>query len=277
MPILKTNAIPLYFTNVSNTSRIVTWLTARHGKLSTIIKGDLRKNSLFRGQYDLFSTSELVFYDRTEKGIHIAKECSMLDARPVFRTDWKACAAAGYISALFAKTTLRHGHEPGRFAFFEEMLSHAETYGYCAPFLVWFDLQFAEFMGQEIRLEDGGQRTEDSGQKSEIRGQRSGKNNRQSSIVNRQCPSLRFAADHGGLVEPGYASQHRIPATPIAPEAVALLKAWQSAPTPKSVVATQINPAHLTQIERVLEKFVSWQFDLPPHVRKKAVETLRAA
>ena len=276
MPILKTNAIPLYFTNVSNTSRIVTWLTARHGKLSTIIKGDLRKNSLFRGQYDLFSTSELVFYDRTEKGIHIAKECSMLDARPVFRTDWKACAGAGYISALFAKTTLRHGHEPGRFAFFEEMLSHAETYGHCAPFLVWFDLQFAEFMGQEIRLEDGGQRTEDSGQKSEIRGQRSGKNNRQSSIVNRQCPSLRFAADHGGLVEPGYASQHRIPATPIAPEAVALLKAWQSAPTPKSVVATQINPAHLTQIERVLEKFVSWQFDLPPHVRKKAVETLRA-
>ena len=277
MPILKTNAIPLYFTNVSNTSRIVTWLTARHGKLSTIIKGDLRKNSLFRGQYDLFSTSELVFYDRTEKGIHIAKECSMLHPRPVFRTDWKACAAAGYISALFAKTTLRHGHEPGRFAFFEEMLSHAETYGHCAPFLVWFDLQFAEFMGQEIRLEDGGQRTEDSGQKSEIRGQRSGKNNRQSSIVNRQCPSLRFAADHGGLVEPGYASQHRIPATPIAPEAVALLKAWNEAPTPKSVVATQINPAHLTQIERVLEKFVSWQFDLPPHVRKKAVETLRAA
>ena len=277
MPILKTNAIPLYFTNVSNTSRIVTWLTARHGKLSTIIKGDLRKNSLFRGQYDLFSTSELVFYDRTEKGIHIAKECSMLHPRPVFRTDWKACAGAGYISALFAKTTLRHGHEPGRFAFFEEMLSHAETYGHCAPFLVWFDLQFAEFMGQEIRLEDGGQRTEDSGQKSEIRGQRSGKNNRQSSIVNRQCPSLRFAADHGGLVEPGYASQHRIPATPIAPEAVALLKAWQSAPTPKSVVATQINPAHLTQIERVLEKFVSWQFDLPPHVRQKTVETLRAA
>ncbi len=281
MPILKTNAIPLYFTNVSNTSRIVTWLTAHYGKLSTIIKGDLRKNSLFRGQYDLFSTSELVFYDRTEKGIHIAKECSMLHPRPVFRTDWKACAAAGYISALFAKTTLRHGHEPGRFAFFEEMLSHAETYGHCAPFLVWFDLQFAEFMGQEIRLEVesqkskvDGRETEDRRQRTEDRRQESGVSGQRSAIGNRQC--YRFAADHGGLVEPGYASKHRIPATPIAPEAVALLKAWQEAPTPKSVVATQINPAHLTQIERVLEKFVSWQFDLPPHVRQKAVETLRS-
>jgi len=282
VPILKTNAIPFYFTNVSNTSRIVTWLTAHYGKLSTIIKGDLRKNSLFRGQYDLFSTSELVFYDRSEKGIHIAKECSMLHSRPVFRTDWKACAAAGYISALFAKTTLRHGHEPGRFAFFEEMLSHAESYGHCAPFLVWFDLQFAEFMGQAVHLEGGDQKSDIRDQRSEIRDQKSedrrqesGVSGQRSAIVNRQC--YRFAADHGGLVEPGYASQHRIPATPIAPEAVALLKAWQEAPTPKSVVATQINPAHLTQIERVLEKFVSWQFDLPPHVRQKAVETLRAA
>ena len=295
MPILKTNAIPLYFTNVSNTSRIITWLTAHYGKLSTIIKGDLRKNSLFRGQYDLFSTSELVFYDRTDKGIHITKECAMLHPRPVFRTDWKACAAAGYISALFAKTTLRHGHEPGRFAFFEEILSHAESYGHCAPFLVWFDLQFAEFMGQEIRLEVESQKSKVEGRKTEDGRRRTEKNNHQSAleakrkdnflkenndprewfIGNRQCPSLRFAADHGGLIEPGYASKHRIPATPIAPEAVALLKTWQKAPTPKSVVTTPYNPAHLTQIERILEKFVSWQFDLPPHVRKKAVETLR--
>jgi len=248
MPILKTNAIALYFTNVSNTSRIVTWLTAQQGKLSTIIKGEQRKNSLFRGQYDLFSTSELLFYDRTEKGIHIAKECSMTHARPTFRTDWKTCASAGYISALFAKTTLRHGHEPGRFAFFEEMLSLAETYGRAPAFLVWFDLQFAEFAGHHLQLDD----------------------------ANRERDAYRFAADHGGLVEPGYAGKHRIPATPLAPEAVALLRKWQKAPTPKDVLSTQTNPANLTQIERVLEKFVSWQFDLPPHVRKKAVEILRA-
>ena len=179
MPILKTNAIPLYFTNVSNTSRIVTWMTARYGKLSTIIKGEQRKNSLFRGQYDLFSTSELLFYDRAEKEIHIAKECSMLTRRTAFRTDWRACASAGYISALFAKTTLRHGHEPDRFEFFEEMLSLAETCGRHPAFLVWFDLQFAEFQGQAVQLnyreprsEIRGQRAEDREQRSEVGGQR---------------------------------------------------------------------------------------------------------
>jgi hypothetical protein len=87
----------------------------------------------------------------------------------------------------------------------------------------------------------------------------------------------RFSAEHGGVIDPGYAREHRIPAAPLAPEAVALLKAWQQAPTPERVVAAHSNPAYIAQIERVLEKFVSYQFDLPPHIRRTAVETLRVA
>ena len=247
--ILKTSAIPLYFTDVSNTSRMVTWLTADYGKLSTIIKGEQRKNSLFRGQYDLFSTSELVFYDRTERGTHIAKECSMLYRRPAFRTDWRACAAAGYISALFAKTTPRHGHEPERFELFEEMLSLAEEFGSNPVFLVWFDLKFAEFSGHHLQFSDS----------ENPRG------------------AYRFAADHGGLVEPGYASKYRIPATPLAPESVRLLKTWQQAETPQSALKILCNTTHLTQIERVLGKFAEHHYDLPPHVRQTAAATLHAA
>jgi DNA repair protein RecO len=253
--IVKTPAIPLYWTDVSNTSRIVTWLTAHYGKLSTTIKGDQRKNSLFRGQYDLFSTSELLFYDRAERGTHIAKECSMLHQRTVFRTDWRACASAGYISALFAKTTPRHGHEPGRFEFFEEMLGHVEEYGRHPAFLVWFDLKFAEFQGQHILLEDGEQKPEDGGLRT----------------------ARRFSADHGGVISAEYAKRFRIPSTPIAPESVELLRVWQRAETPAEILAEPVNPAYLTQIERVMEKFVTYQFDLPPHVRRTAVETLRAA
>jgi DNA repair protein RecO len=245
--IIKTTAVPLYWTDVSNTSRIVTWLTAHYGKLSTSIKGDQRKNSPFRGQYDLFSTSELLFYDRTERGTHIAKECSMLHPRPAFRTDWRACASAGYLSALFAKTTPRHGHEPGRFEFFEEMLQMAEEYGSHSVFLAWFDLKFAEFQGHLVQLND---------QKRDVH---------------------RFSAEHGGMIDPSYARQYRIPASPIAPEAVTLLKTWQTAPTPEKAIAAACKPALLEQIERVLEKFVTYQFDLPPHVRRIAAETLRAA
>ena len=277
MAILKTAAIPLYFTDVSNTSRIVTWLTADYGKLSTIIKGEQRKNSLFRGQYDLFSTSELVFYDRTEREIHIAKECAMLDARPAFRTDWRACAAAGYISALFAKTTPRHGHEPERFELFEEMLSLAEKHGQSPVFLIWFDLKFAEFMGHGLQLEEQGAEVRNQGARD--RWQEAESNNQQSAVGNRQSArrAYRFAPDHGGLVEPGYASKYRIPATPLAPESVHLLQQWQKTDSPEKALTIPCMPAHLIQIERVLGKFAEHHYDLPPHVRHTAAATLRAA
>jgi recombinational DNA repair protein (RecF pathway) len=171
----------------------------------------------------------------------------MLHSRSIFRSDWRACAAAGYISALFAKTTPRHGHEPGRFEFFEEMLGLTEDYGRYPAFLVWFDLKFAEFQGQLVQLNDT---TRDV---------------------------YRFSAEHGGVIDPGYAREHRIPASPLAPKAVALLKVWQQAETPEKVLSAAVHPAYLAQIERVLEKFISWQFDLPPHIRRTAVETLRAA
>ncbi|MBM4152717.1 MAG: DNA repair protein RecO [Kiritimatiellaceae bacterium] len=243
--IVKTSAIPLYWTDVSNTSRIVTWLTAHYGKISTNIKGDQRKNSLFRGQYDHFSTSELLFYNRTERGVHIAKECSMLHPRPLFRTNWRACASASYISSLFAKTTLRHGHESGRFEFFEEMLATAEDYGQHPEFLIWFDLKFAEFQGHLMQLNDTPRDV------------------------------YRFSAEHGGIIDPGYAREHRIPASPLAPEALDLLIAWQEADTPEEILSATPNPAHVAQIERLMEKFITYQFDLPPHVRKTATAILK--
>jgi DNA repair protein RecO (recombination protein O) len=296
MAILKTTAIPLYFTDVSNTSRIVTWLTADYGKLSAILKGEQRKNSLFRGQYDLFSTSELVFYDRAEREIHIAKECSMLYRRPAFRTDWRACAAAGYISALFAKTTPRHGHEPERFELFEEMLSLAEEFGSNPVFLVWFDLKFADFMGHALQLEEQGgevrgRRSEVRGRRSEVRDQGSGvrdqgsegrdqgpegRDQRAANGNQQSRTAYRFAPDHGGLVEPGYASKYRIPSTPLAPESVKLLRTWQQTDTPQEAIAVPYQPVHLTQIERVLGKFAEHHYDLPPHVRQTAATTLRA-
>jgi DNA repair protein RecO len=253
MPIVKTTAVPLYWTDVSNTSRIVTWLSAHHGKLSTALKGDQRKNSPFQGQYSLFGTSELLFYDRTGRGgVHIAKECSLLNPRSGFRSDWRTCAAAGYIAALFAKTTPRHAHEPGRFELFEEMLTHAETFGRHPAFLIWFDLKFAGFQGQDLRLDEPGPPADPRS-------------------------SHRFSAEHGGLIEPEYARINRIPAAPLPPEDLVLLKAWRQAPTPRSALAARIPPAHLARLHRILEKFVSWQFDLPPHVRRTAIEILQAA
>ena len=91
--ILKTTAIALRIAPYSNTSRIVVWLTEEGERLATIIKGALRPKSLFIGEYDLFNTSEVLYYQRREDGLRIVRECSLLQDRPRFRTDWRAYAS----------------------------------------------------------------------------------------------------------------------------------------------------------------------------------------
>ena len=94
--ILKDNAIALRIHPFGNTSRIVVWLSEKHGKLATLVKGSQREKSGFLGQYDLFYTCELLFYAREQRNLHILKECAPLQWRAAFRTDWRACAAASY-------------------------------------------------------------------------------------------------------------------------------------------------------------------------------------
>ena len=92
--ILQDDAIALRIHPFGNTSRVVVWLSATHGKMATMVKGSQRDRSPFLGQYDLFYTCELLFYAREHQNLHILKECFPLKIRPAFRSDWRACAAA---------------------------------------------------------------------------------------------------------------------------------------------------------------------------------------
>jgi len=83
----------------------VTWLTLDYGRITTVVKGACRGKSAFLGQYDLFYTCELLFYHRTYNGAHIIRECSPVEFRESLRTNWRATAAAGYISELTAHVT----------------------------------------------------------------------------------------------------------------------------------------------------------------------------
>ena len=103
--IVRAIGIPLACHPYSSTSRIVHWLTRHHGKVSTLLKGALRPKSPFLGEYELFSTSELLYFHKRPHALHAAKECSMLHAHERFRTDWRAMQTASYLSTLFSKTT----------------------------------------------------------------------------------------------------------------------------------------------------------------------------
>ena len=101
--ILKTEAIALRISPFSRTSHVVTWLSPEHGRVATVVKGACRPKSAFLGQYDLFTTCELLFYRRDHDNVHAIRECTPLEPRPAMRDNWRRVTTASYLCDLIAR------------------------------------------------------------------------------------------------------------------------------------------------------------------------------
>jgi DNA repair protein RecO (recombination protein O) len=145
--IRKDIAIALRIHPFGNTSRIVVWLSQTHGKLATLVKGSQRERSLFLGQYDLFYTCELLFYAREHRNLHILKECYPLEMRPVFRTDWRACAVASYAAGALDRA-MPFGPAPaGLYALLTDTLDRLAVHTPGPAFLPRFELLLLQELG----------------------------------------------------------------------------------------------------------------------------------
>jgi len=101
--ILRTEAIALRISPFSRTSHVVTWLSPEHGRVATVVKGACRPKSSFLGQYDLFTTCELLFYRRDRDGLHAIRESFPLEPRNELRDSWRCVTTASYLCDLVAR------------------------------------------------------------------------------------------------------------------------------------------------------------------------------
>jgi DNA repair protein RecO (recombination protein O) len=76
----QTEAILIRKTSWSDTSLIVTWFTAGHGKLTTIARAARRAGSPFCGRLDLFHRVEIGFLPSRRSEMHTLREVRMVDA-----------------------------------------------------------------------------------------------------------------------------------------------------------------------------------------------------
>lgn len=145
--LLKDTGIVLRLYPHGNTSRIAVWLTRRHGKLATLLKGAHRPRSPLLGQTDLFYTSELLFYARENRRLHVLKETTPLDPRPAFRADWRACAAASYLAALADRTLPFGPIPPDHYPLLDFALARLASRPATPPFLLWFEIRWLRLLG----------------------------------------------------------------------------------------------------------------------------------
>ena len=143
----KTEALVLRTYPFSETSQIVSWLTPKYGRVMTLVKGAKRPRSAFLGQYDLFYTCELVFYMKDPSGVHIARECSLLDSRPALRGNWRAAACASAVCSLSMHASLHGRSEQDLYALTSACLDTLARGGHSVLLIFWHELQILRLLG----------------------------------------------------------------------------------------------------------------------------------
>lgn len=244
--IVRATAIPLAIYPYSSTSRVVHWLTRHHGKISTLLKGALRPKSPFLGEYELFSTSELLYFAKPGGTLYAGRECALLHRRDAFRTDWRAMQTASYLSVLFDRTTPENAPHPELFELFEELLDFAQDYGRYPQFLFWAELHFCKLHGHTPHFEN--------------------------CVLCAADSNLRFCASHGGVVCASCAKKRKLPTLECPPDILAIMHSWKmSSAHPGAAVNTQLNRRQLNAINAIAGTFIMYQFNLQPEYRIAAL------
>ncbi|QBG47492.1 DNA repair protein RecO [Verrucomicrobia bacterium S94] len=246
--IIRATAIPLAIYPYSSTSHIVHWLTRYHGKISTLLKGALRLNSRFLGEYELFSTSELLYFAKSGSTLFTAKECALLERRGTFRTNWRAMQSASYLAALFNSTTPENAPHPELFALFEELLDLAETHGHHPHFIPWAELKFCDAHGHAPNFSN--------------------------CLLCSSTESLKFCASQGGTVCSSCSREQKLPTVESPPDVLAALRSWQQAAHPSTATASALNAQQRTNITTIISTFMLYQFNMKSEYRQSLMETV---
>jgi len=249
--IATTEALVLRVSPFSKTSHVVTWLTPTQGLLATTVRGAQRSRSAFLGQYDLYYTCELTHYLREHNGLHIAKECTPLNMRHRFRSDWRAAAAASYVSDLLIRVSMSGDHEE-LFRFASNILDRFCEYGAERVLLYWFELRLMQILGLAPQL--------------------------QSCVVCRKDIGLNdkplFLPIQGGIVCRSCHARDAARAVPIAPDILALLRTWQRTDSPRAVRNTRCTSEQLVALGALLGVFLTLHIDVSGQSRRIAIEMM---
>jgi len=252
--IAATDAILLRTFPFSETSLVGAWLTRDYGRIHTMAKGAQRPRSPFLGQLDLFYTCEILFYEKPSQHLHILKECAAEKTRPRFREDWRACAAASYLTDLLYRISPSQAHHPGLFAVLDRALDMMDARGWSPPVLGWVELHLLRVLGIAPRLRH-------CAHCNKVR------------TTNDQI--LSFCVERGGVICPACAKQEPGRVMTMSPDVLAILTAWQRAKSIRVLDRTQTTQKQLDLIYAILGRFIQYHLDVDLTSRAIALDIVR--
>ena len=252
--ILRTDAVLLRVFPYSESSQVLVWLSRDFGKITTLAKGAQRPKNRMIGHFDLFYTCEVLFYEKKERTVHIMKECSALKDRESFRSDWRACATASYLSNLLYRINPAQAHQAGIYESLDWSLDYLDRGNAAVQFVFWYELKLLRLLGLDPRI--------------------------------RRCASCHeniedakglatFDLEHGGICCSECRQNHARHTLQIQPASVAILSTWQRSKHPRIAASPLLDSSQLRDIDSLLAQFLEFHLDVPRTNRDCVLEIIQ--
>lgn len=110
MAVEHTEAVVVRGVDYSQTSRIVTFVTPRRGRVACLVKGARRPGSTTAAALDMFNRVEIGLVWKDSRSVQTLTDCTALDAYPALKTDLDKSTCGAVALEVALKTA--HENEP---------------------------------------------------------------------------------------------------------------------------------------------------------------------
>jgi len=218
-----------------------------------MIKGAFRPRSPFLGQFDTFYTCELVYYDHVDKELLTARECSPVKPRVALRQNWRACAMASYMTDLVSRVSIAQPPHESLYTLLDEALDVLVEESVSFAHVSWFELKLLDQLGLSPRL---------------------------THCMRCQCPLTQrpgpvyFIHERGGLLCAACGRNDASSALPVAPDLLAILRAWQQEDHLPAVRRVKCSASQRKRLHHLLGAFMRYHLDMALASRELAFHML---
>ena len=132
---------------LTETSLVISWFTAEHGRIKTVAKGARRLRSPFAGRLDLFYACQIQFARSRRSDLHPLREVVLREPHEGLRAETERVALASYFVELLELVTEAEHPAPELFDLLSRALAHVNIAGASVRALTHFETEVARLLG----------------------------------------------------------------------------------------------------------------------------------
>ncbi len=153
MALYKTRAIVIKSMNLSESDRLVTFMTENHGKVKCVAKGARKVKNRFWGALEPMSLINLIYFGKEHQTLFRLNQSDIIESFQTIREDFDKLYTGIYFLDLIDSMVLEGHWDPKTFSLLYQALAALDQQTELEPLLRLFEVRLLSLSGYKPQLE----------------------------------------------------------------------------------------------------------------------------